>query len=249
MTKRLKVTLATLEQHRLALGALLADCLDHPGGVGLDVQISGDGAVGRLLGPKAERVGRERGPDTPVLPLRSLVGGLWAWVGYREEWLAEGQGSYAFRSAGLTIHFGFLGDADKPQILRAEWAGWHRWAGATDGFAAGGAGHPHWQFDALESISSPEQERSAHELLALLREEQGDVEVVEFAPHNPGAAAVREMVRLQQLSALHLASAAPWWRKPPGDIHSHAPAVVAEVQRWTARSLSYLKAELGRLTP
>ena len=62
-----------------------------------------------LVDTECEYTARNRGPDVPVAPVLLLGGGLWAWVGYREEWggepLAGRTQRFSFRSAGLTHPF------------------------------------------------------------------------------------------------------------------------------------------------
>jgi hypothetical protein len=171
------------------------------------------------------------------------------WLSYREEWDYDrpvgGRQVLMFRSASMTIHFGWKYDEYKPQMFRAEWAGWANWDGIDFSYQAGDAGHPHWQFDALESLS----EAGATERAAMLREilADGDHEGVrDFVPQLP-ADDVRDLVSRQELSRVHFASAAAWWKAPPHCDHAHSPERVRDLQVWLHQSLSYLSSEFDRL--
>ena len=121
--------------------------------------------VAGLAGQNCEFVARNRGASSAVAPLVELRKGLWAWLGYREEWDEERTNRsvrrFSFRSAGITVHFGFPSDVFKPQVFRAEWAGWTRWNGTDLSFQAGAAGHPHWQFDVLDSLTKDDDAQRA----------------------------------------------------------------------------------------
>ncbi|MFC2252620.1 hypothetical protein ACETRX_23490 [Labrys portucalensis] len=145
----------------------------------------------------------------------------------------------------MTIHFGWKFDKYKPQMFRAEWAGWANWDGIDLGYQAGDAAHPHWQFDALESLS----EVGATERAAILRDILADSErggVRDFVPQLPSND-VRDLVSQQQLSRIHFASAAAWWKASPHCDHAHSPERVKDLEVWLHQSLSYLSSELDRL--
>ena len=156
MPEPLRVTEASLAAHFGSIGAALGSKVDPAARVKLDADWSVVPLTAGLVGEGCEIISRNRGPDVPVAPMLLLESGLWAWVGYREEWDSEPPAGrvrrFSFRSAGLTIHFGYRNVRHKPQMFRAEWAGWARWNGTDYGYQAGEAAHPHWQFDALESL-------------------------------------------------------------------------------------------------
>jgi hypothetical protein len=184
-----------------------------------------------------------------VVPLLYLEQGLWAWLGYQEEWDEEQQNrktrKFSFRSVGLTIHFGWKNDLFKPQMFRTEWAGWAKWREDEFSFQAADAGHPHWQFDALESLSDDELAERA-DILRDLLEVPEESDIREFSPQLPDAD-VRDMVTHQKLSRMHFASAAAWWKSAPHDEHAHGPTNIADVENWVRRSLAYVRGELKRL--
>lgn len=187
-----------------------------------------------------------------MAPLLRLTGGMWAWLGYQEEWgfqqRVAGTRALTFRSLSMTVHFGWKDDLIKPQIFRAEWAGFAPWAGKVSGFQGKNAGHPHWQFDVLESLSSEAHDQHAKELLLLLRDEDDDTEgeVKEFEPV-ADREVITDIIRAQKLSKIHFASAAPWWKAPPLGDHAHTPENVQQAQLWVSKTLAYLKEELSRL--
>jgi hypothetical protein len=110
------------------------------------------------------------------------------------------------------------------------------------------AGHPHWQFDVLESLSSDKAEENANELLELLRadNEGEDVEPTEFMPAGDQPI-IADIVSAQKLSRLHFASAASWWRSAPHNAHAHSPQRAEETAVWLERTIAYTKEELERL--
>lgn len=220
-------------------------------------QVRIDGSFAQLratvgfVGEVCEPVDRVRGQTAQVLQLRDLGADLWAWIGYQEEWDSsegriKGNPTFVFRSAGLTVHIGLTGNRQKPQIFRAEWAGWTTWRG-SDGFQAGNAGHPHWQFDALDSLDMEANAKEAQEFLDLLRLEGEGVPPREFVPQLVEADDLRSLVRQRPLSRMHFPSSAQWWRDAPHDAHAHAPDNVDELRRWVVAVVRYVGPELDRL--
>lgn len=221
-------------------------------GVRLDADWDQENVAISLIGPSCEPTRRNRGGLTHVAPLIRITKGVWAWLGLYEEWRfnrqVAGSRTYAFRSLSMTIHFGSKFDILKPQMFRAEWAGFAVWAGADASFQAKNAGHPHWQFDALESLVSDKSEENANELLELIRgDEQGEaVEPAEFMPVSDQQV-IADAVSAQKLSKLHFASAASWWRSAPDDAHAHSPERAEQAAVWLERTIAYTKEELERL--
>lgn len=203
-----------------------------------------------LVGRDCERTSRNLGPDVFVAPLREIGQELWAWLGLREEWQEEGGGGgrrFSFRTIGLTVHFGFRHLGRKPQIFRAEWAGWSRWFGSEFGFQAAGAGHPHWQFDAVESLfQSVEAEHAASDLNEL-RSGTANGGTSIFVGQAPDTQEAVDVVRKRELSRIHFPSVAPWWRKAPHNEHAHAPTSGRDIQTWTEETLRYIVDELDRI--
>ena len=204
-----------------------------------------------FVGEGCEVTSRNRGPDVPVAPLLLLENGLWAWLGYREEWEGEKPAGpvrrYSFRSAGLTVHFGYRNNRHKPQMFRAEWAGWARWNGSDYGYQAGNAAHPHWQFDALESLKRDDADDRAMIFLSVLKSEAKNIKPHDFSPQSMGHDAIGELVGEQELSRIHFASAAAWWKTAPDDAHAHAPTSPADIEAWVQETVQYTLRELSRL--
>ena len=202
-----------------------------------------------IAGAGCEFIRRERGSRAYVAPMLRLDGGLWAWIGFREEWDvgARRNERLTFRMVGFTVHFGYKYSTEKPQVFRAEWAGWAQWNAGEWGYQAGSAGHPHWQVDALESIHREEAAERAATYLSVLRLEQEAPEVRDFSPKDVGQEEIRDVVGIQELSRIHFASAAPWWKSAPEDAHMHSPGQLLDVERWFGRTLQYTVQELRRL--
>lgn len=248
--------LSVVHRNALTHVAFLEQIVRRQTGLGSDVRLDADWdqevVVINLVGPSCEAVRRNRGGLTYVAPLIRITQGMWAWLGLHEEWRFDrqvaGSRSYAFRSLSMSIHFGWKSDILKPQIFRAEWAGFAAWSGTQASFQGKNAGHPHWQFDVLESLSSELAEENANELLELLRgDDDGEaVEPAEFMP--PGdQQIIADIVSAQKLSKLHFASAASWWKSAPHDAHAHSPLRAEEAAIWLERTIAYTKEELERL--
>jgi hypothetical protein len=174
-----------------------------------------------------------------VAPLQRISGDVFAWVGLDEVWTSvAGTLPFAFKQLGITIHFGLINDPVKPQAFRAEWAGVADWGGGSGlGFQSPGAGHPHWQFDALESLRAVEAAAAFEpEPSELVEAFDADVAIPDL------------LLDAITIERMHFASVAPWWRSTPTDtpVHVHAPADEQALTRWTAGCLEYLKQELGR---
>ncbi|MEH6685597.1 MAG: hypothetical protein V7664_13985 [Qipengyuania sp.] len=213
----------------------------------------------RNSGP-CEKALRNRGGETNVAPLYDLGGGIAAWFGFREQWqINPRRGSvatYRFRSSDLTVFFGRAGILSKPQIFRAEWVGLVA-RGADWHFEAGDAAHPHWQFDALETYISDEEQEYARELRDALRADQSvtepeELEVKEFGAGKPMSSIlslheddVSLLAKDRRLSAIHFPSVAKWWDLEPN--HAHYPRNCDEIRSWIKRTLKYLRAELSRV--
>ena len=204
-----------------------------------------------LVGKGCEIVSRNRGPDVYVAPLLCYDEGIWAWLGFYQEWASERSSRttrrYSYRSTGLTIHFGFRNILHKPQIFRAEWAGWAKWNGQSYDQQAENAGHPHWQFDGVESLRRGDRGRLARDYRKLLMAEAQAIEPQAFSPQGIGSADVDEIVGAKDFSRLHLASVAAWWRKAPEDIHAHFPTSASDIEAWVKGTIEYTVGELDRL--
>ena len=249
MPAPLVTTQSKLLSHFHRSGSILAAAVDSSAQLKVEPDFVHPRVVGGLYGPGCEFIPRNRGRRVPVAPLVHLSHGLWVWLGYHEEWDEEQRkssvGRYSFRSVGLSIHFGLRNDVFKPQMFRAEWAGWARWVGSDYSFQAADAAHPHWQFDALESLSNDKLSRRAEQLLSRLKVEAAP-EIREFSPQLSNVD-VRDVVTAQKLSRFHFASAAAWWKSPPYCEHVHGPSNFTDIESWLRHSLDYIKLELVNL--
>jgi hypothetical protein len=246
----LRLPEAQLRAHFRALGEVFAKHVDGSATPELYADWTGDLVLVAMGGNGLERAARNRGPHSWVAPLIQIGGGLWTWLGYREQWSPEPPAGetkrFSFRSGGLTVHLGQRSSLQKPQIFRAEWAGWARWDRAEFGFQAGDAGHPHWQFDVLDSLRRDEAEERATTYLAVLKQEQDGESPPDFAPELDDQV-IHDLISTAKISRMHFASAAAWWKPAPQDAHAHAPAKARDIQTWVDRTVSYVVSELARL--
>ena len=249
MTVPLIATQSKLLMHFEQSGSILSSAVHTSAELKVEAEFVHPRVVGGLYGSGCEFIPRNRGRRVPVAPLYHLGQGLWVWLGYHEEWDEERPSRrihrYSFRSVALSIHFGLRNNAFKPQMFRAEWAGWARWGGSGFGFQAANAGHPHWQFDALDSLPDSNLLHRADQLLSRLKADPGH-EVREFSPQLSNLD-VRDFVATQKVSRIHFASAAAWWKPPPHGDHVHGPTNLIDIQNWVRYSLNYIKLELDRL--
>lgn len=186
-----------------------------------------------IVGLGSERVDRNAGRPHNIVRICPLADDIFAWAGYREDWRTEtGTQTFSFVNAGFTVHVGRAGEVVKPQLLRSEWVG------PRDGGFTNLAGHPHWQWDALESVRARDTQ-SAPRFSA-----ERNTTAREFG------AATREVLEQDPLLSLtvermHFASAALWWRTPTPPV-AHGAETVEDIDRWALGCLSYLRQELGR---
>ena len=240
-----------LAQHFGALEAILNEVVS----AGVTARVDADWSVtplsAGLVGTGCEIVSRNRGTDAYVAPLVGYREDMWAWLGFYQEWASEPTAGkvrrYSYRSTGLTIHFGFRNMRHKPQIFRAEWAGWAKWNGQSYNQQAGNAGHPHWQFDGVESLKRRDSEKLARTYSEMLTAEEKTVELQAFSPQGMEMSDINEIVGAKDFSRLHFASVAAWWRKTPEDIHTHFPSSESDVEAWVKKTIDYTVEELDRL--
>ena len=210
MRKRLVVTQPTLLRHFRECGTILASFVDPSAQPQVEPEFAQTRVIGGLRGSGCERIPRNRGARVPIAPLVHLGRGLWAWLGYHEEWDggAKSRGSqYEFRTVGIAVHFGLRNSEFKPQMFRAEWPGWARWNGLDYGVQAPDAGHPHWHFDALESLPDDSLPERAEQLLRRLKSEP-QTEIRDFGSRLSDFE-VRDFVSAQKVSRMHFASVVP----------------------------------------
>ena len=251
MADSLVVSKNRLNQHFGSLGAILAQAASDD----TNTEVVADWGViplsAGLVGKGCEMASRNRGTDAFVAPLFSLNAGIWVWLGFYQEWANERRAGqtrrFSYRSTTLTVHLGFRNIRHKPQIFRAEWAGWAKWNGQTYGAQAGNAGHPHWQFDALESLRKQDARQLVRTYLAVLSHEARSVEPRTFNPNSVESSEIDEIVGTRDFSRIHFASVAPWWRSAPDDGHAHFPSSVADVESWVQKTIEYTVQEFSRL--
>jgi hypothetical protein len=243
-SRRLRATKAQLDQRWSKVGGIIAEGIGRGTrdvGVEADYQASAvwTGLVGRIV----ERIDRNRGRAN-VAPFCELSNDLMTWLGYQEVWDADGgRTPFVFRQASLSIHAGDVGDPIKPQLLRLEWPGLRDWDRSGVGFQSHNAGHPHWQIDVLESL------RNRTKPVQFDPDPAGDLETFEAAPTRM---TLSDRIRELALENMHLASAAPWWVKGPGQFglhHLNAPESQESLCRWLKAAIAYIRQELSRCLP
>ena len=250
MPDPLYISYSKLLTHFNRSGSILTEAVDTSAKLKVEpVPVSSSLLIGGLVGSGCDFIARNGGPRVPVAPLLDLGQGLWVWLGYHEEWHDERVNNkikkLSFKSARLSFYIGPRNNMNKPQMFRVEWAGWAKWDGPVSSFQAANAAHPHWQFDALDSLSNDENTQRAAQLLRRLKAEV-DPEILEFSPQLSDVD-VRDIVATQKLDRIHFASAAAWWKPPPHDGHVHNPNEPTDIEKWVQHSLDYIKIELGRL--
>jgi hypothetical protein len=247
--KPFQVPEKAIAAHFSSVEEILRGALDPSVQVALVVDQLESKLVAGLSGAGLEITNRNRGGQVVrTAPLLHLRDGLWAFLGYQEEWSRmpdRRSKALFFRSSSIGIHFGYRNMDPKPQIFRAEWAGYD-FRGGQYRFQGGLAGHPHWQFDALESLLSDEKVDKASELAELLREEAGGRPPPDFSPHGLGLldTDVHDVISSRKIAAMHFASAAMWWNEAQ---HAHAPKNTINIRDWLKRSLAYIVQELDRV--
>lgn len=240
---RLRATRNSLDQRWSRLSDLLTRGVPSlPRGLAIEAEYQANGVWTGLRGNEVERIERNRGTAS-VAPLVSLPDNLAAWLGYQEVWDVDvGRSPFVFRQASLTVHVGEIGDPIKPQLLRLEWPGLRDWDRNGIGFQSSGAGHPHWQFDLMESLSALSE--------TPVYEPDAEPEVENFDEMVVSSTLAGRLGRLA-VERMHFASAAPWWSAQPGPFGAHhlnAPKSQDDLTRWVVASLRYVVQELRRCT-
>lgn len=204
------------------------------GDIAFAPEINSTSATMTLAGRASEVIARNRGGKHPVVPLAALNEDVYIWTGYREVWQKQGsEQNLRFVEGGFTLHLGRLGDMAKPQILRSEWVGRRSRAFVEM------AGHPHWQFDVLESTRSIVP-------ASPIRFDDADSPspVTEF---DSAALSVdgSDLLKGLTVESMHFASAAMWWRQPETSV-ANVPEKVGDVDRWILSCVAYLRQEAAR---
>jgi hypothetical protein len=203
-----------------------------------------NGVTAGFIGRVCDHVERNRGGASRVAPFARVGrGALRSWLGFQEMWEEKANNIFIFHHVSLTVHVGYEGYSPKPQIFRSEWPGFRNWSSTEIGFQSPGAGHPHWQFDAIQTINDADKiqkERS----LAKLREE---VVIEDFSFDHEGDAI--NAVKRIALERIHFASAAPWWLSGADQSygpHMNAPRDPNDITRWIVQCVAYIRQELAR---
>lgn len=228
-----KLSAAAFERRGRELAVRLARTLDMvTGEVFVTHEIANLQAAVSLGGRASETIARNRGKPHRVIPLCCVADDVFAWAGYREHWQREaGEHNFRFTEGGFTLHVGRKGELDKPQILRSEWIG------RRSGMFGNGAGHPHWQFDVLESARRPVVEPA--------RFAQDPVDPMEFGSRRAEETFGESLLFGLTVERMHLASAAMWWHEPSLPVARPAESV-AELDRWILGCVTYLRQEVLR---
>lgn len=202
-------------------------------------EFASETAVSELQGTATEMTqARNRGRPTQVAKLCDFAGCGHAWISLRERWNFAGHRGgrpfYAFESAGITVFAGEVGQIDKAQILRAEWAGFAD-RGSGESFQAGSAAHPHWQIDLFETFRDAPKD-------VVRFGEQPAVRPFSAVSSTLG---LKEKLQLAPFERFHFASAAHWWqREGEGCDHQHTPNDTDEISRWIIGSAGYVREQL-----
>jgi len=240
----LAVKEALLSHHLLSVEGILRNHVDGDSDAKLSTSPNEAPLVAGLVGSEGEYAERSRGPRTPVARTVPLGSDLWAWISYREEWDSARRAGkikrFSFRSAGLTIYFGYCYNVIKPQIFRAEWT-----TAGTSEQSGDHPANPHWHFDVLESLKRSGTDQRAAEIRTGLKVRKGEYVPRSFAP-GMAQKDVHAVVSAQKLSKLHFASAACWWKGESAP-HVQGPSEVKDIQAWVRGTLEYLAGELRRL--
>ena len=181
------------------------------------------------------------------------------WVSYFEDWeYVGGKRPYRFKAANLTFFLGSNNYRPAIQIFRVEWAGMVRNSLGDLSWPSPGAGHPHWQFDAVEHYTSSRRRVERRERLAQLLEQMpGGVEL--FDPETVRLAddlVSKEEEEADDTSwtAMHFASGARWPKEPwlgdrtRSEAHIWAPAELSQIRAWTKSAVAYTREELLKAT-
>jgi hypothetical protein len=206
--------------------------------------VAGDIITASFFGRACEPARRERGRLANVVPLATIRrGSLKFWLSFQEAWENISGNLYSFHHVSLTVYLGYEGELSKPQVFRSEWPGIRRWAGEQVGFQSPGAGHPHWQFDALQSTKDNDSKNKETSFARLV----GSDSTTEFSPSTINED-VLIAARQVSLEKIHFASAAPWWKNEEAgrELHMNAPENAESIFRWILASVTYIRQEIKR---
>ena len=217
------------------LASKISEVLGEPTGViYFDPATVNDETTISLGSRSGEFIQRNAGQRHRVIQLCSLSREIFAWVGFRERWQRAERGrSLCFLDAGFTIHIGRQGDLIKPQILRSEWVG------SRARHFHEHIGHPHWQVDIMDTA----RRRWSEEAPTFPASHRPSVRTTFDNGHEPQL--VDQLLLTVLLEKMHLASAAPWWKKGKVTV-ANAPSNLVELDRWIVGCISYLRQEVER---
>jgi hypothetical protein len=245
MAGELTISAAALQRRWISLSdQLRAEMQFSPSDLSVVPEYVANKVTAGFFGNVCEYAERNLGRPAPVAPLIQIGRGpLRAWLGFHEMWEQKSSNLFIFHHVSLTVHLGYEGYSPKPQIFRSEWPGIRNWSSIGIGFQSPGAGHPHWQFDAIRTINDADKVQKERSL-AKLREK---TTIEDFNSRGPIDAI--EDVKRMALDRIHFASVAPWWLssadKPYG-LHMNAPPDSGALTKWTVQCVAYLRQELAR---
>ena len=210
---------ASLEKHFGAISSVFQNITGKRalkfGGV-----IDTDPVEANLSGQGCRYAHTARRSRTPVVLLVNLKDDVCAWMGVFGQWdvlearSKRGKRKLRFASLALSVYFGTRDDENKLLMFRAEWSGARPAGDGTYTFAPPKAGHPHWHFDALSSMS---------EMIRKIRDESRQCGAVENAElYDPHETDAISRVFALSMDRIHFASSAQWWKAGAG--HAHTPA-------------------------
>lgn len=249
----LDITYGSLGPHWAALATELKGALPSARNLQLSGTAIAGSATAELRAFNGRDAVRERGRASVVPILRGPDGGVRYWVAYLEEWEEiSGRKPYRFRAANLTFFHEPTPEVALVQIFRAEWPGVREWKRGELGYQSPGAGHPHWQFDALGHYMSREQRRRRLEAaLSLLQQPTNEVEEFgETEPLSLAADTVAEEEVDLSWTAIHFAAGARWpkerWRGDESTLGTHTwvPSELDNIRSWVTSTVLYVREEL-----
>jgi hypothetical protein len=207
--------------------------------------------------PHVEAV-RERGADTPIVPLFSTQSRApKCWISLHQSWSEPVSGrskSLTYHTTSITVFCGAV-QKEKIQLFRAEWPGLRKLHDDSVEFESPGAGHPHWQFDAYQQhLRERQEEEQRRAIWEELNEEQPEAKEFtdevfkgESLDHDSELPA-----HMQRLTKIHFASSTRWANNPLDsevsnvEAHAHAPSSVNEILNWSTSVIAYIQQEISR---
>jgi hypothetical protein len=212
------------------------------------------GLAAQLISENYDRAEREMGGLVPIVPLldRADIGTRF-WIAWTEIWDEVANSKrFVYHTTGITIFMGSRDDQQKLQLFRAEWPGVRAIVDDQPRYEAQGAGHPHWQIDALRGLSTIRLVQSEREHLAAILNESVAAEDFQESTAVGNSPSILVWERNISWTRMHFASLAQWatsaWDGNINSIDQHArgPSTVSEIHNWLLSSIRYVLRELDR---